>query len=70
MRELYSPKEHLYYTKLAHSQKFRKWFKDRYKVNLSTLNTSEAFDEKMNVVKRKMSLRYMWAIYFNVVKGK
>jgi len=69
MRELYSPKEHLYFTKLAHSQKFHKWFKDRYKVNLSTLNTSEAFDEAQLAVTSRMTLKYMWAIYYNVVKG-
>ena len=69
MRELISAKEHLYFTKLAHSQKFHKWFKERYKENLSTLNTSEAFDEAQLAVTSRMTLKYMWAIYYNVVKG-
>jgi len=71
MRENHSHKEHLYYTKLEHSHKFRKWFKSRYKVDLNGLNTNGTYDEKMNIVKSKMSLKYMWAIYYNVIlEGK
>jgi len=69
LKELYSAKDYLYYTKLEHSSAFCKWFKDRYKVDLSTLNTSKAFDDKLITVKKRMSLKYMWAIYYNVVEG-
>lgn len=68
MRELFSSKAHCYYTKLQHSSKFKTWFLAKYKVDLSKLRESNDFDERLQMVQKKMTLKHMWAIYYNVVK--
>ena len=65
-------KKAIYHTKLQHSKRFVIWFTEKYNVDLKSLQkqATNAYDPACNIVLSKMSKRYMWAIYFNIVDAR
>lgn len=59
-----SDKFRFYNTKLASNDKFIFWFNNRFGVNL---NETSNIGERYQIVHRKMSFNYLYAIYKNVV---
>ena len=65
-------KKEIYHTRLQHSKRFVIWFTKKYNVDLESLQqqATNAYDPACNIVLKKMSKRYMWAIYFNIVDAR